>query len=341
MRALVVDSDVSLDLRRTPSLPKDGEALIRVRKASVTALEREIARGHFGFRGVLGHEFVGDVVSVAGHAGHPLTGKRIVAQVVTACGACELCERGLSAHCRNRTIPGVLRRDGALADSLVMPAKALVPVPDSVDDDHAVFATTLAAAIEVRRQLAIEGKPFITVLGDGGLGLLTAQVMAKLNASVRVIGRHAHKLALCERWGIKHRHVDEIGRRADQDIVVDCTDSMQGLALAVQLVRPRGIVVTKSIQCHQPEVVNAAAQASAAAGAMLNGFDRSGFAAIVLNGITVIGSAFGPVNEAVTMIARGEVDVVSLISRRMRLDDGPAVLAASARTDVVRLLVEI
>jgi threonine dehydrogenase-like Zn-dependent dehydrogenase len=341
MRALVVERGVSLDTRRTPPLPNDGEALLRVRKASVTALEREVARGHLGFRGVLGHEFVAVVDSVAGHANHPLCGRRVVAQVVTACGTCELCERGLSAHCRKRTIPGLLRRDGALADAMVMPVKGLTAVPESLDDDHAVFATTLAAAIDVGRQLTIEGKPFITVLGDGGLGLLTAQVMAKLNASVRVIGRHAAKLALCERWGIKHRHVDEVGRRADQDVVVDCTDSLRGLALAVQFVRPRGVIITKSIQTLHHDVNGDALNAPAALGASGNGFDRSALAAIVLNGITVIGSAFGPAAEALGMIARGEVDVVSLISRRMRLDDGPALLAASAKPDVVRLLVEI
>jgi hypothetical protein len=59
------------------------------------------------------------------------------------------------------------------------------------------------------------------VLGDGPLGLVMVQVMSRLNASVRLIGRHADKLAICEKWGVKHRLADEVGRRDDQDVVVD------------------------------------------------------------------------------------------------------------------------
>ena len=112
----------------------------------------------------------------------------------------------------------------------------------------------------------------------------------------------------------------------------------RGLALAVQLVRPRGIVLAKSLMSLDPVESD---RASLAPGTSLNGFDRSTLAAIVLNGISVIGSGFGPVSEALSMIARGDVDVISLISRRMRLDEGPALLAASARPDIVRLLVDI
>ena len=75
----------------------------------------------------------------------------------------------------------------------------------------------------------------------------TDAVMAKLNASVRLVGRYSEKLAVCEKWGIKHRHVDDVGRRSDQDIVVDCTGSPDGLDLALRLVRPRGTVVLKTL----------------------------------------------------------------------------------------------
>jgi threonine dehydrogenase-like Zn-dependent dehydrogenase len=283
----------------------------------------EICRGLFDFRGVLGHEFVATVESVAGGDRRGLTGRRVVGTVNVACGGCDMCRKGLAAHCRRQTVLGQRGRDGCLADCFVLPGENLVPVPDSLDDDHAVFAYTLAAALQSVRQLTIEGKPYITVLGDAPLGLLTAQVMAKLNASVRVIGRDPQRLALCERWGVKHRHLDEIGRRADQDVVVDCTGRADGLTLALQLVRPRGTVLLKS----------------PLARAAMNG--TVDLTTVVTSEVVVAGSSGGPIGEAVAMLERDEVDVISLLGRRMRLDDGPAVLHAAAEPRALKVIVEV
>ena len=323
MRALIFDGTVPrLEQNRPAPEPASGEALIRTIKAGVGGTDLEVCRGLLGFTGTLGHEFVGVVEALDGDGAAGLLRRRVVGSIASACGACDMCVAGLSPHCRQRTVLGLQGRDGCLADRFVLPASNLVAVPDSVDDDHAVFAEPLAAAIQAVRQLTIEGQPYITVLGDGALGLLMVQVMAKLNASVRLVGRHAEQLEVCEKWGVKHRHVDDVGRRSDQDIVVDCTGSPTGLEVAMQLVRPRGKIVLKTM---------VAPRAEAAVGIDLS--------PIVLNEIEVIGSHCGPIGEAVTLLARREVDVVSLISKRMSLNDGPAVLQVAARPGVIKVLV--
>ena len=325
MRALRLE-DAAPRLATDHPRPEPGpnEALIRTRKAAVSAVDLELCRGLFDFTGTLGHEFVGTVESINGDDRPELVGTRVVGPPAAVCGRCDMCVTGLSNHCRHKTVLGMQGRDGCLADWLVLPANNLVPVPDSVDDDHAVFVVSLAAAIQSARQLTIEGKPYITVLGDGPLGLLMVQVMAKLNASVRLIGRYSEKLALCEKWRVKHRHVDDIGRRADQDIVVDCTGAPGGLDLAVQLVRPRGTIVLKTIY--------------ALAKGVPADIDR---APIVMKEITLLGSRWGPTGEAMSMIARGAVDVVSLIGKRMTLNDGPAVLKTAAQPGMLKVLVDI
>jgi threonine dehydrogenase-like Zn-dependent dehydrogenase len=325
MRALRFDGKAPrLATNHPRPQPERGEALIRARKAAVSAIDLELCKGMFGFTGTLGHEFVGAVESIDGEDRTDLIGKRVVGSVAAVCGRCDMCVAGLSNHCRNKTVLGMQGRDGCLADWLVLPVSNLVAVPDPVDDDHAVFVEPLAAAIQSARQLTIEGKPYITVLGDGPLGLLMVQVMAKLNASVRLIGRYSEKLALCEKWQIKHRHADDIGRRADQDIVVDCTGTCGGLELAMQLVRPRGTIVLKTMLAGETGV---AAEV-----------DRS---PIVMKEITLLGSRSGPISEALSMIAGGAVDVVSLIGKRMTLNDGPAVLRAAAQPGMLKVLVDI
>ncbi len=327
MRAIYFNGkETALDRDRKVPEPQPGEALLRPTRLNVGRLDAEISRGLLNFHGTLGREFVAIVESVEPPGDQKLRGKRVVGSITTACGKCDLCQKGLSAHCREQTILGMSGRDGCFADAFTVPAINLVPVPKNVDDDHAVFAHLAACAMQPLRQITIEGKPYITVLGDGPLGLLTAQVMSKLNASVRLIGRHPEKFSLCEKWGVKHRHVNDIGRRADQDIVVDCTGSPSGFDLACRLVRPRGKIVVKSME-------------SPAAAADLKPLLLN-WTPIVLNETEVIGSGFGPIADALAAIARQEIDVVSLISKRMKLADGAAAINAVTQPATLRVLLD-
>lgn len=324
MRALVLnDTELTLDPRREAPTPKVGEALIRPIRLGISGLDGAVVAGLGGFRGIPGHEFVGIVEEVNSETSAKLRGKRVVGAIATACGRCDLCTGGLGAHCRERALLGIEKRDGCFAERFTLPARNLVAVPDGLDDDHALFAHALASAIQAARQLTIEGKPYITVLGDGPLGLLTAQVMVRLNASVRLVGRHPEKFGLCEKWGVKHRHVDDVGRRADQDVVVDCTGTMAGFGTAMRLVRPRGIIVRKSLI------------APAASSTAID------FSPVVQHELQVIGSFLGPVGEAVSMLARGEIDVVSMISRRCSLDDGVQAFRIAARPETVKVLMDV
>ncbi|MFG0252845.1 MAG: alcohol dehydrogenase catalytic domain-containing protein [Phycisphaerales bacterium JB038] len=325
MRALRFDGKAAvLDSGAPRPAPAAGEALIRPLRVGVCATDLEICKGYMGFTGTLGHEFVGVVEEVIGPDPRQLRGKRVVGGINAVCGACDLCKAGLSTHCRQRTVLGIQGRDGCLADLFTLPLVNLIPVPDQLDDDAATFTEPVAAAIQARQQLRVEGKPFITVLGDGRLGLLVAQVMAGMNASVRVIGKHSAKLAFCEKWGIKHRLLGEVGLRNDQDVVVDCTGSAEGMRTALAMVRPRGKIVLKT---------------TVAPDTSTNCQDL--LARIVINEIEVLGSRCGPMNEAVIALTRGEIDVVSLISRRMKLSDGPKILQAAAEPGVLKVLVTI
>jgi len=324
MKALIIDaSGIRLDAYAPDPIPAEGEALIRTDKATVSNIDNKSACGETGFRGILGHQFVGTVESVHRQSSDHLIGKRVVGSIISSCGKCDLCHKGLGAHCRQRTILGVHGRDGCLAERLTLPIKNLAAVPNAIDDDHAVFAHEVASAIHAVQQITIVSKPYITILGDNSLGLLIVQLMSKLNASVRLIGQQADHLAICEKWGIKHRLADDIGRRADQDIVVDCTGTAEGFGLAMQLVRPRGKIVLKAIPHHPPAGSNA--------------IDLS---PIVLNEIEIIGSFAGPIGEALVTLQRREVDVVSLISKRMSLTDGPAIMKTAAQPGIVKVLVD-
>jgi threonine dehydrogenase-like Zn-dependent dehydrogenase len=226
-----------------------------------------------------------------------------------------MCRAGLPTHCRDRRCLGTPGRDGCLAERFTLPLRNLVEVPRELDDDRAVFAEPLAAAAHLPQLLRVEGKPYVTVLGDTAEALLTAQVMARLNASVRLLGSDPERFSMCEKWGIKHRHISEVGRRADQDIVVDWTG---GLILALSLVRPRGKVV-----------LGAPGPA-----------DPVGLGLLVENEIELIGARGGSLTDALSLLARAEIDVLPLIGRRLRLSDGAAVIEAAANPRSLRTVIE-
>ncbi len=259
-----------------------------------------------------------------------LIGHRVVVSPCVPCSTCELCTRGLSTHCPRRTIMGISGRDGGLADELIMPAANLLPVPESMNDEHAVFAFLAGAAAHAAASFRVEGKPYITVLGDGPMALLCVQAMARLNASVRLLGRHESKLSLCERWGIKHRPEHEAGRRNDQDVVIDCTGSPEGPAIATGLLRPRGRLVVKScVSLGVREPSETATGDSIAPGVM---------DAIVRNEIEVLGSREGAIGEGLALIQKGHVQTDGLITRRAKLEDAPAILREQRPSEIAALI---
>ena len=314
MRALVFDQSLSFQPRHRDPVESDGDTLLRVRQAGVCATDLEITRGYMGYKGVLGHEFVAEVVS---SPDKDLVGHRVAGEINVGCGRCDLCLSGLSSHCRARSVLGILNHDGAFADFVRLPAMNLHMLPKTVDDDQAVFIEPLAAAFQVLKQIKLDGRKWVTVLGDGRLGLLVAQVLRNAGCPVRLIGKHPEKLAMCEKWQIRSRPLEDIAPRHDQDVVVDCTGSASGFELAMQVVRPRGTIVLKS---------------TFAAGKPLN------LAPLVIDEINVVGSRCGPFREAIRALAEKQIDVASLITRRMKLEQGVEAMELAGRPGVLKVI---
>lgn len=305
--------------------PQAGEAMIQVRLAGICATDLQLMDGYKrGYRGVLGHEFVGEVVDAPGDA--EWVGRRVVGEINVGCGKCALCRRGLGKHCRQRTSLGIIGRDGAFADYCVLPLANLHVVPPELDDEQAVFAEPLAAALQILEQVHIAPETRVVVVGDGRLGQLIAQVLALTGCDLTVLGRHAEKLARLTARGIAtvdvskseiHADRDESGP-VDADVVVEATGASGGFAAARSLARPGGTVVLKSTFAgQQPQV------------------DLSG---LVVDEVTLVGSRCGPFGAALRLLVQGRVDVMSLIDARYQLVEGIAALQTAATRGVLKVL---
>ena len=251
VKALVFQDKLTL-VNDAPDPENPAEALVQVLYAGICNTDIEISKGYAGFQGILGHEFVGRVVS----SEPGLHQKRVVGEINVGCGTCDLCVAGDQRHCSERTVLGIKGREGSFAEFLQLPVCNLLEVPESVGDETAVFTEPLAAACRITEQLP-EGMQSVLVVGDGKLGQLIARVLALKASRVAIVGKHQSKLRMAElacgavgfdviggRAEVRKQVLDwNSGRRVD--VVVEATGSTAGLETAVQLVRPRGVPGSK------------------------------------------------------------------------------------------------
>src|SRR5687768_4036922 len=314
MRALVLADGVRFEAERPAPECRQTEVLVKVSVAGICETDLQLMKGYMGFRGVLGHEFVG--VAESG----PLAGRRVVSEINCACWTCETCRKGLNTHCPNRTVIGILNHDGAFADVIAVPQRNLHAVPDALPDEIAVFTEPVAAAFRIPAQITIRRGDDIIVLGDGRLGNLCAQVLARLSNRVTVVGKHPQKLALLQTLGIATALVSDPLDERSADIVVDCTGSETGLPTALRLVRPRGTIVLKTT---------------------VAGTQTLAWAPFVIDEVTLVGSRCGPFDQAIHALEHGLVDVEPLITDRFNLANGLMALQRAQQKGVLKVLIEM
>src|SRR5215475_1226101 len=254
MQSFVASSGKLRSVKKKQPRLRPGWALIRVHMAGICNTDVEILSGYHQFRGVPGHEFVGDVVDVAGvsaAARKKWLGQRVAGEINVACSAyrykpiCDFCRRGLKTHCARRTVLGIVAHDGAFAEYLTLPLENLRRIPANVSDEKAVFIEPLAAACEILEQIPIRRFPDVAVLGDGKLALLIAMVLRAAGSRVTVYGKHKEKMKLLRHARIRTRKVQgdatDLKRIKERyGLVVEATGSPTGLALAQQMTEPRG-----------------------------------------------------------------------------------------------------
>lgn len=311
MRGVYCDG-TSASLRRDlpEPVPAAGEVVLRVRAVGICDTDLQLARGYMGFRGILGHEFVGQTAD----------GRRVTAEINNACGHCATCRAGLPGHCPNRTVLGILNHDGAMADRVAVPEKNLHVVPDAIDDHAAVLIEPLAAAFRITEQVELGPGVGFAVLGDGKLGLLCAWVARLTGAHVHLIGKHPEKLALAGE-GVAPHTLDEarlMGRIFD--VVADCTGSTSGLPTALGLVEPCGTIVLKTTVAGRYEV------------------DLS---PIVIDEVRVVGSRCGPFPKAIAALETEMVDVRPLIEAEFPLDRADEAMAAAATRGARKVVLRV
>jgi len=314
MRALWLENN-KIDLRDVLEPRKPGEARIRIRKAGICSTDLELVKGYYPYTGILGHEFVGEVLEADETS---WIGQRVVGEINVVCYQCEQCLNGRPTHCENRTVLGIVDRNGTFAEITSLPINNLHRVPDSVPDEMAVFTEPLAAALEIQGQVHIKPDDRVLLIGAGRLGQLIAQTLTLTGCDLRVVARHAHQQGLLKSRGIRIITEEEI-QRWRWDVVVEATGSPGGFSLARQAVRPRGTLVLKSTY---------------------KGNLYVNFSSIVVDEIHIIGSRCGPFEPALRLMESRQVDPTVLIADEFKLADVLKAFERAAETGALKVLLQ-
>lgn len=292
MKALYYDGEKAV-YREDVAIPvcEEGQSLIRIILANICSTDKEILKGYRpDFRGIMGHEFVGEVIESPDSS---LIGKTVAGELNEGCGQCIYCKSGREKHCLNRKVIG-MSKDGCFAEYMTLATHLIHPVPEELSPDQAIFTEPLAAALQITKQVHIDPSLNAAIIGDGRLAFMIAQVMALTGIDLTVIGKHEEKLDQFRPFAktvmLKDYYTDGVLRSLTVDecfeYVIEASGNESGFSLALNIVRKMGTIILKSTY---------------------SGKTNIDLSIIPVSEISIVGSRCGPFEPAIKLLMERKV----------------------------------
>jgi L-iditol 2-dehydrogenase len=273
---------------------------------------------------VLGHEGAGVI------AGGPRRGERVAIDPAITCGTCRACRDGYANLCYRIRFAGHGETDGMMRELMAWPAELLHPLPDAVTDADGALLEPLGVAVH---SVDLGHLPFggtASVLGCGPIGLLLISVLKAAGASsVLAVDPLAHRREAASRYGADlvaepdsaPGFVRELVG-AGVDVAFEAAGTDQAVRLALDSVRPGGRVVLAGI----PGDDAIAFQASMAR--------RKGLTIAMVRRMNHV------YPRAISLAARGVVDLGALVSRRAGLGEVKEAFGDAAHRTGLKVIIE-
>lgn len=291
--------NVKIDQVPEPEV-KGNRVLVKFAAGGICGTDMHIYRGDWKWmkKGrILGHDACGI---------RDDTDERVVMVPIVNCGHCYFCLRGLPTYCARGKFYG-LTRNGFFTEAKVMLPRSLIPIPAGVTDEEAAIVEPVALALRVLNSFKPNLGDWVTVIGQGAIGLLMTQVALLKGCRVIALDLEDYRLELSEKYGAdavinaKKEDAPKTVRKLTKmgsDFVIEAAGTTRTVEQTPFLVRKTGKV---ALVGESKGYLN------------LEDADEATF-------FTIYNS---PVEypAAVELIARRFVDVKGLITHRFRLDE--------------------
>ena len=301
MKAAVYRGPHAIKIENVPEPKiKDNRVLVKFKAGSICGTDLHFYRGEWKWikKGrILGHDACGVRED---------TGERVVMVPIVNCGHCYFCLRGLPTYCVRGKFYG-LTRDGFFAESKAMLPRSLIPLPSNVSDEEAAVVEPVALAVRVLNYLKPNLGDWVTVVGQGAIGLLMTQVALMKGCRVIAVDVEDYRLERSEKYGAdavinaKKQDVPKTVRKLTKigsDFVIEAAGTTLAVEQTPFLVRKAGKV---ALVGESKGYLN------------LEDADEAQFFTIYISPVEY--------PAAVELIARKLVDVKGLITHRFKLDE--------------------
>jgi propanol-preferring alcohol dehydrogenase len=316
-----------------------GDVLVRIRAAGICHSDAHYRAGA-SFAGplpiTLGHEVAGVVEKVGPGTAANKPGDRVCLHYLVTCGACAWCARGFEQFCTQAKMIGK-HRDGGYAEYIAVPARSIVPLPDSISFEHgAAMMCSSATSFHALRKARLQPRETVAVFGAGGLGLSAIQLALAMGAlEVYAVDINPEKLRVAERLGA----ITVDASRGDAVRILQDLTGGSGVDVALELI---GLHTTmqQSVRC-----LGAMGRA-VIVGIGRRPFEIDAYSELVGKEAEVIGCSDHLLQEFPLLMeyaGNGQLSLGEVVTRRVPLDasainevlDSLERFSASARTVII------
>ena len=269
MKALIFQGQqtISYETVADPTVLEPTDALVKVKIAGVCGSDLHIYHGReqgLDCGTVMGHEFVGEVVETGKNVKRFRTGSLVFSPFTTSCGSCFYCKIGMTCRCEKGNLYGWVEKGrglhGGQAEYVRVPMADSTLIPLSNDltlEQGLLLGDILSTGYFCADMAQIKPKGTYVVIGCGPVGLMTIIGAKHLKANnlyaIDTVEARLHQAALFGAIPLNPLNCDVVdfiktktqGRGADA--VMEAVGSPSASRLAVDLVRPGGIVSTVGV----------------------------------------------------------------------------------------------
>ncbi|MFT7589465.1 MAG: 2-desacetyl-2-hydroxyethyl bacteriochlorophyllide A dehydrogenase [Limisphaerales bacterium] len=257
--------EVGVNSISDPEILHPHDVIVKVTRTAVCGSDMHIYHGRecgLDQGTVMGHEFCGEVVELGKAISKLKKGDKVVSPFSTNCGACYYCNIGLTSRCSNGQLYGWVEKgiglQGAQAEYVRVPMaeSTLVKFESHIPDDFALLTgDILSTGWYAADRAEIKKDGCHAVVGCGPVGLMAVLAAKSMGANllfavdpVKERRAEAEKLGAIalkpeEAAAIIKTHSE--GRGADS--VIEAVGSSAASKLAVDIIRPGGIVSTVGV----------------------------------------------------------------------------------------------
>ncbi|MCH5464352.1 zinc-dependent alcohol dehydrogenase family protein [Levilactobacillus tujiorum] len=317
MKALVLTGTKKMEIQDLPTPEvKPNEVLVNTAYAGICGTDRALYAGLPGSADavppiVLGHENSGIVAAIGSDVTNVKVGDHVTVDPNIYCGECDYCRTDRPELCDNLSAVGVTR-DGGLEKSFTAPASVVYPLPDNVSLKAAATTEPISCAVHGVKLLDLTPYQNALVIGDGFMGQIFVQLLQAYGVhQVDLAGLNDKKLAFNkEKFGVTNTYnTKRESIPADYDVVIEAVGLPQTQEQAVEATKKGAQVlmfgVGKPDQTFSMNTYEVYQKQLKIQGAFINPY------------------AF---EDAIALLASGQLDVESLISHEVSLEQVEDVL---------------